>query len=84
MMRLYFLSSVVDPVYEIQLGDLCFVYNCVPSRNPPPLEVQVGQGLACVSVSLFDTTSSKSVGRIPVSRPYDSTASVQIVIEVSK
>ncbi|KAI9145638.1 hypothetical protein BKA69DRAFT_1048792 [Paraphysoderma sedebokerense] len=43
-----------SPIHEIQPGDFTFLYNCISSRNPTTIETAVGQGVACLSLSLVD------------------------------
>ncbi|KAJ3163034.1 hypothetical protein HDU86_002203 [Geranomyces michiganensis] len=50
--------------YEIQFADFAFMYNCMPTRNPTPLEVALGSGIMCVCFALLD-----SQGKVMVEAP---------------
>ncbi|KAJ3156501.1 KICSTOR complex protein szt2 [Geranomyces variabilis] len=50
--------------YEIQFADFACMYNCMPTRNPTPLEAALGPGIMCVCFALLD-----SHGKVMVEAP---------------
>ncbi|TPX56462.1 hypothetical protein PhCBS80983_g04528 [Powellomyces hirtus] len=50
-------ESSLSRAYEVQFSDFVFMYNCLPTRHPTPVETAVGQGIACVCVALLDEGS---------------------------
>ncbi|KAJ3091169.1 hypothetical protein HK102_001446 [Quaeritorhiza haematococci] len=57
-----------NQTYEIQLGEMAFLYNCIPSRNPTALEAALGQGIACICVALLDS-EGRVVLEVPAEGP---------------
>ncbi|KAJ3222893.1 hypothetical protein HK099_001778 [Clydaea vesicula] len=38
----------------VSFGDFSFLYNCVPSPNPSPQEILLGQGISCINIVVLD------------------------------